>query len=1241
MYNNCMNDDYDLTVPFTLERHLESFKEYSSAAQLIDSFHIIRDNMKKNLKSIIMMFPHYSDHSHEHSENIISAIERLLGRKRIEKLSPSDTWMLLVCAYMHDLGMLIQGKEIENDWTSETFQEYLQNCKESSDDSLKKAAYHVQDVKWVSSAENNWPVSVYRDVILLASEFYRRKHPERSMKIPLQSDFGKYFNVVISGDGRLPPRIQDVIGKICFSHGIDFDKLLNLLEPADSLFGYEFHPRFVAVMLCLGDLCDLDNGRFNKMSMEVFGKLTKNNYVHYYKHESVSSFVLKKDLIAVNFNIKNTIIKKELEREDLFSKSKNKDKDLQDVCDRILLETQNWLGWIEELVKNIKLHWDKLCMEHIEIFSPTLKYKILVDGNETVSSKKNMRFSFSNEKAYELIESYSLYNNHFVFIRELLQNSVDALKRKFWTDIKSGRWDHFLKDAPKDKDGNIDYKNIQPFDFSEPEVFDSYRVFIKVEHEPGKECAKFTITDNGTGISKEDLQKRILLTGMRGKDKSVEKMPNWLKPTSSFGIGLHSVFGVSDSIFIKTSTSSDQNIYNINMHSSKNDGYVFLSLSDDQNIRFCNSATGTRMEIGIDVSKFDNFDFDKDIGRNIFAERPESDFCNRVQQELEDCLGLSLFDISYQFNDDDVIHTNRIKDDNTVKLLFDKDKCNHIFYPDKPFNVEGYDFALSQNGKCCILWDRKKEILMLYDIRDIHNVYDMYTIDDNYGVYCKGFKISQLSGSKNIIFSYDSIVVPFFMDYWGGNTKDIIDVSRNNLTHEQEEQNEIIFSKATECLAKIYYEVLNALLNSQDIEEWHTNVDNFVQPYLQKKTDGVIMPDIENEIIKHTEKYIRLGFNEDAIKNLLLAQAFCKLVKNYEDVNLLKNWYNWHMRYKNDESEPDISQGTYILDFIENGNIGISYGVYKTILENELLGDFNQECGFEYFDTNETYQSSETNLIDVYFSISIAAIIYLLLWTGTDISSLETDVRGELSYLPGYNYGYCFKDKRDVGDIIFSSELEIARNDYRDLFFLKERKIKKVTLSSEKELRLVFDKEYNKRDTVEYVGEGSFAVCLYYYNDYNDYIPIPLGLEDIAVNKNSFRNNLTYSPLRGIFNRSRTYITYLWDYFGEIKKTYTERIKNGEDIEKLADEIMPESRKDKKLTDEIMPESKTDKKQNDKKRIVNVLRNICYDRAFNRELPYKEAWNKVCTAYRKFVIKVLGAVKWLSEHEDELKKRTI
>ena len=261
------------------------------------------------------------------------------------------------------------------------------------------------------------------------------------------------------------------------------------------------------------------------------------------------------------------------------------------------------------------------------------------------------------------------------------------------------------------------------------------------------------------------------------------------------------------------------------------------------------------------------------------------------------------------------------------------------------------------------------------------------------------------------------------------------------------------------------------------------------------------------------------------------------------------------------------------------------------------------------------------------FDIPLMNIIHLMLWAGVDISQLEESIRQALSYFSGYNNSYGFEDKKDVGDIIFSDELKVTYDNhyhsrhFNFQFFLKERKIKKVTLNSKKELQLVFDKEYNKRDTVEYVGESSFAAYLSYcYNNSYFAVPVPLGFEDSAVNKKAGKFSTRYiSWLLNIFEDSGTYMTYLWDEFDKIKETYTERIKNGEDIEKLADEIVPESRTDKKPA-------------------TNVLRNICYDRAFNTKLSYDEAWKKVRDTYRKFVIKVLGAVKWLSEHEDELKK---
>ncbi len=122
-----------------------------------------------------------------------------------------------------------------------------------------------------------------------------------------------------------------------------------------------------------------------------------------------------------------------------------------------------------------------------------------------------------------------------------------------------------------ENDGQIDYKKIQPYDFLETHVFDYYQIKIKVKHDDSEQFANFVIEDNGTGISKDDVEKRIIDTGVHTDlhDDIINEMPEWLKPTSAFGIGLHSVFAVTDTLFVQTKTESGQTVYNINMHSGK------------------------------------------------------------------------------------------------------------------------------------------------------------------------------------------------------------------------------------------------------------------------------------------------------------------------------------------------------------------------------------------------------------------------------------------------------------------------------------------------------------------------------------------------------------------------------------------------------------------------------------------------------------------------------------------------
>lgn len=1058
---------YVPNIEFTLEQHLKNYSEIEvNARRLLESFHIIREKMEVNLRPVISLFPHYSEHSHEHSEHIISAIEKLLGRERIQKLLPADTWMLLVCAYMHDLGMLVQGKELELDWQTTEFQDHIHNCMNSSDDELKRAALNVVSIEWTGNSPS-WPVHVYRDVILLASEFYRRKHPERAKILPERAELKQALNSVMSGDGKIPKRIQETVGKICFSHGISFNEMLYLLEPVDSLLGYVFHPRFVAALLCIGDLCDLDNGRFNTMAIEVFGGLTKSNLVHYYKHESVTSFVVQKDMISVNFNIQNRRIKNEIKSKSIFMEFT--DNDLQDFCDLILLETQNWISWMLDIVENIKLHWNEFYIFDIEALTPSLNYKILVEGNETISSKKNMRFSFSNEKAYELIEGYNLYNDSFVFVRELLQNSIDALKKQFWVDILSGRWNHLLKHL--EMDGRIDYTKIQPYDFSEKEVYDYYQIKIYVEHNDKDPFASFVIEDNGIGISKEDVEKRIINTGIHNDvhDDIFKEMPEWLKPTSAFGIGLHSVFAVADNLFVQTRTQFDKTVNNINMHSGKKDGYIFMSIAEQQDLRFCNCSHGTRMKFEVNVSKCDNNDkTDIQNEYNPLAERPESNFCRKLQNMLKSIMRISMFHLTYKFNSDNELTYMKLYEDKYIGMLFKESRRNDIF--GEKYNNDYYDFALDMSGEHIVLWDKQRAISMVYSLKKS----EYRTSCD---VFCKGFKVEN---AKIAIDGYNTI--PDTVDYWGGDTKNILNISRDELSQEQIENNKVIFLQARDYRAEVYYSMLRVLLEDNAIKEWHNNINQLMNPWLSKKADDAEIPNLSEDIKVLLGRYNMLMHSEERIKRLILRHGFCLLLKSCKEqiqdiLNSLDE--NSRIKYILDEKifdeEMDVNkilkEQTYFFEFLYEicqiyrdkdeqiymyelflGIIKAEYAwIFINISKHTIYEMAEKYYYMKYGDTfGDIYISLFVGLLahslkkfredyiecskkevagyissplDVYLSVPLTNIIYLLMSAGKDIWPLKVALMSELSYIPGYDNSYGFFDVNNVGDIIMSSKL--------------------------------------------------------------------------------------------------------------------------------------------------------------------------------------------------------------------------
>ena len=1230
---------YAMEIKFTLEDHLKNYAEVdTNAKSLLETYHIIRGKMESNLRTIIIFFSSYSEHDQGHSERIISAIERLLGRKRIEKLTPADTWMILVCAYMHDLGMIIQGKELEKDWQTDEFKAHIRKCMESDDDELSEAAKRVSSINWTTS-NLSWPVHIYRSVILLASEFYRTKHPERSMELPQRNKLKGALDALICGSKKIPRRIQKAIGKICYSHGISFEEMLNYLEPVDSILDYVFHPRFVAALLCLGDLCDLDNGRFNDVAMESIGELTKNNLIHYFKHESVTLYLIDESAIFVNFDIQRRKIKNEIKN---FLETKMfDDEDFRDFCDKVFLATQNWINWMINIIENLKIHWNELFM-NIESLSINLKYKILIDGAESVYSGKNLKFSFSNEKALELIEGYSLYNDEFIFIRELLQNSFDAVKKQFWNDILLGKWDYLLKHMQID--GKINYRDIQPFDFSNTEVFDYYKIKITIKHRDEDNYAFFSIEDNGIGISQEDLENRIVKTG--NQDYAIDCMPEWLRPTSAFGIGLHSVFAVTDTIFIETRTEFDPKCYYINLHSGSKDGYIFMNVADDNNIRFCNSIRGTKIHFKVNISKYTVSFYDMDFFEEIdpFRFYGKSEFCYKIERKIYDFIRNTLFNFKIQINENE-IKFNPIYEDEHFGRLFISEIRDHIF--NQKILDMNYNFALDNTGNYLVVWDKTRAILMYYSLER--------TIDKNMTickVYCKGFLVKNTR-----IYEKNFLSMPTMIDLWGENTRKVLNLSRDKLTYEQFEDTISAIKKAESFRGKIYYSMLKIILKDKDIKEWHIRIERMASAFSGKKSKfDYVVNKFDREINMMVLKYSNKFISEINIKKLIFIHVFFAIIRKcrrYIESNL-KHMSNIEEKIKyilraelledGNLINKTIKEATFFYEYVSKYLNGIEFEDYATMLIYEFADVFfacesisvkylEQPCFGDYFGRmyipfsdnfsrlpynrveKDGERSENRDLIEfesapiyLFLSTPITLIINYLLFFDVDFSELKSEINAELKYIPGYNFGYGFINCSNVGDIILKSSLIIKQIDLNmrisNLFpFIDRLHCNSIGLNDRGDLIISFNKEKDDYSNIEYTLESIKKYLLSHSNSL--IIPALVGFENISIKIDRYFNlkdflTLHYSDLPW----EKNHVILLWDDFKNINTSYAGKITSEEDANKLAVCIMKQALEERNS-------------------IFNLLNYIHRHKAFSIDSSAENSWRDIFNAYTEFVALIL------------------
>ena len=136
---------------------------------------------------------------------------------------------------------------------------------------------------------------------------------------------------------------------------------------------------------------------------------------------------------------------------------------------------------------------------------------------------KQFEFTIDQERVLDLLTGHTLYNDPSVCIRELVQNSIDAV-----------RLQHFDQDRTRAREEG------------------------EIEIRWNSDSRELTVKDNGTGMSQEIIENHLLRVGAsRYQDPKFKEDNPDFSPISRFGIGVLSAFMLADDVEITTRYASE------------------------------------------------------------------------------------------------------------------------------------------------------------------------------------------------------------------------------------------------------------------------------------------------------------------------------------------------------------------------------------------------------------------------------------------------------------------------------------------------------------------------------------------------------------------------------------------------------------------------------------------------------------------------------------------------------------
>ena len=452
----------------------------------------------ERMKFTYSNFPQYTLHDETHLSNMIALLPMIL-QENISSLNELEKLLLLLGVCFHDIGMAPKEDELKEILESSEYKLFFENWKVNHPNFVdlldkKESAIYSETEK---NKINEIIASLEKACL---TDYLRQNHPDNA---------NKFIEASYSDDKRMmfhEINLSSFIGKLAIAHGKDISYIndRNDFRCDEQIHTYIVNLSFLAILIRLADILDFDKSRTPDILYKSIKLEDDISIKEWEKHRSVRGWSISKKEISFTAECVHPVY------ENVVRNFINQiEKELQD-CITI---TKNYSQGFEKYKLDLPIKIDRS----------------RIGPKNRAYITHNIEFSLSRNEIVNLLMTDKLYSRPSLCIRELLQNSADAIRtRKALYASK----DLFFPN------GKIEFRH-----------------YLNDENEEILECH-----DNGVGMDLDIINNYFTKVG-RSYYKSPEFEQNrklWKEkkvdfdPCSQFGIGFMSCFMLGDQIKIKT-----------------------------------------------------------------------------------------------------------------------------------------------------------------------------------------------------------------------------------------------------------------------------------------------------------------------------------------------------------------------------------------------------------------------------------------------------------------------------------------------------------------------------------------------------------------------------------------------------------------------------------------------------------------------------------------------------------------